>query len=242
MKYLIFSDVHGNLEALEVLLSLIKQEKPDKIFFLGDAVGYGANPSECLQTIAETADLFLAGNHDYAAAGATSIAFFNEMAKEAILWTQAQLSPEEKLYLKSLPVILQFPAISLAHASPREPAEWHYILTEEDAAENFPYFSSPLCFVGHSHQAETMVTDRFRRYWRSASQVISLEEGCRYIVNVGSVGQPRDYNPQGAYCLYDDQKKQIQIRRFDYNIQKAQQKIIHAGLPHALAERLTYGI
>jgi len=242
MRYLIFSDVHGNLEALEALLARIEQENPDKIFFLGDAVGYGANPSECLQTIAETADLVLAGNHDYAVAGATSISFFNTLAKEAILWTQAQLSPEEKLYLKSLPVILQFPEICLAHSSPRKPAEWRYILTEEDAAENFPYFFSPLCFVGHSHQAETMMTDRSMHCRRSASEVINLEKGYRYIINVGSVGQPRDYNPRGAYCVYDEQEKRIQIHRFEYNIQKAQQKIIQAGLPHALAERLSFGI
>ena len=224
------------------MLARLEQEKPDKVFFLGDAVGYGANPSDCLQAIAETADLVLAGNHDYAAAGAIPLVFFNDLAKEAIFWTRTQLSSEEKLYLKNLPVILRLPTICLAHASPRRPAEWRYILTEEDAAENFPYFASPVCFVGHSHQPGIMVTDQSRRCWRSSSEVISMEEGYRYIINVGSAGQPRDYNPKGAYCLYDEQKKHIQIHRFEYNIQKAQQKIIQAGLPSALAERLSFGI
>ncbi|MEW5804748.1 MAG: metallophosphoesterase family protein [bacterium] len=242
MRYLIFSDVHGNLEALEALLARIEREKPDRIFFLGDAVGYGANPSECLHAIAETADLVLAGNHDYAAAGATPITFFNPMAKEAILWTQAQLTPEEKLYLKSLPVVLHFPKICLAHSSPFEPAQWHYILSEADAAENFPCFSAPLCFVGHSHQAQIMMTDRSGTCRRILDEVIGLEEGHRYIVNVGSAGQPRDYNPMGAYCLYDENRRQVQILRFEYNIQKAQQKIIKAELPHFLAERLSAGI
>ncbi|MEW6380941.1 MAG: metallophosphoesterase family protein [bacterium] len=243
MKYLIFSDVHGNLEALEALLTEVAREQPDRIFFLGDAVGYGANPSECLHQIAETADLMLAGNHDYAAAGLTSPEFFNPLAREAIFWTQSQLTPEEKLYLGSLPVILQFPQMCLVHSTPRKPAEWHYIFSEDDAAENFPCFSSALCFIGHSHQVQIITTDGFGNYWRSSGESIVLEEGHRSIINVGSAGQPRDYDPRGAYCIYeeDEHKKQIQIRRFEYDIPKAQHKIIQAGLPYPLAERLSFG-
>ena len=242
MKYLLFSDVHGNLEALEALLARISEEKPDKIFFLGDVVGYGANPSECLQTVADMSDLCLAGNHDAAAAGILSPTYFNPIAKKAIFWTQSHLSSEEILYLKNLPVILQFPEFCLVHSSPREPDQWDYILTENDAAENFPYFSSSLCFIGHSHRAEIIILDPSGNCWFSPNEAVRLKEDYRYIVNVGSVGQPRDYNPKAAYCLYDDQKKYIQIHRFEYNIKKAQQKIIQAALPQFLAERLALGV
>jgi len=244
MKHLIFSDVHGNLEALEALLVQIQKERPDRIFFLGDAVGYGANPSECVHQIAEIADLVLAGNHDYAAAGLTSLEFFNPLARQAMLWTQSELLPDEKLYLASLPVIIHLPQLCLVHSSPREPKKWHYILTEQDAAENFPFFTSPICFIGHSHRVQIMLTDRAGNCWQSLDQSILLEEGYRYIINVGSVGQPRDYDPRGAYCIYEENshQKRIQIYRFEYNISKTQHKIIQAGLPYPLAERLSFGI
>jgi len=242
MKHLLFSDVHSNLEALEGLLAHISEEKPDKIFFLGDVVGYGANPSECLQTVADMADLCLAGNHDVAAAGILATTYFNPLAKEVIFWTQSQLSAEEIAYLKTLPVILQFPEFCLVHSSPWQPDQWNYIITKKDAADNFPYFSSSLCFIGHSHRAEIFILDQSENCRISLNEAIEVKENYRYIVNVGSVGQPRDNNPQAAYCLYDDQKKYIQIHRFDYNIQKAQQKIIQADLPHFLAERLSLGI
>ena len=242
MKYLLFSDVHSNLEALEVLLVKITQEKPDKVIFLGDAVGYGADPSECLYAIAESADLILLGNHDAAAAGIISPVYFNPIAQIAILWTQSKLSKEEKRYLKNLPLILRFSELCLVHSSPYKPQDWNYILSLEDAVRNFPYFSSPLCFIGHSHRPGMWISDQSGKFWLAQENELKVEENYKYIINVGSVGQPRDRNSMGAYCIYDDQKQIIQINRFTYNIQKAQKKILQAGLPQFLAERLSTGI
>ncbi len=242
MRHLLFSDVHGNLEALEALLAKIYQEKPDKAYFLGDAVGYGANPSECLQGIIQIADFYLLGNHDAAMANLLSLTYFNPAAKEALLWTQNQLLPEEKSFLKSWPLILQFPEFCLVHSSPLNPSQWDYLLTEKQAEKNFGSFSSPLCFIGHTHSPEIIKMDFKCNVKKIVKLTVDLKENYRYIINVGSVGQPRDYNPKAAYCLYDDNKNTIQIQRIEYNIEKAQRKILQAGLPPILADRLSMGI
>lgn len=242
MKYLLFSDVHGNLEALESLLVYISKVQPDKVLFLGDAVGYGANPVECLLVITETADLCLQGNHDAAAAGALSINSFNPLAQQAILWTEQVLTEEEKTYLHQLPLILHFPEFCLVHASPMEPEQWHYLLKAEDAARNFPFFSSPLCFIGHSHRPGIFALDQRGVCRDITEESLTLEGNFRYIVNVGSVGQPRDGNPKAACCLFDSSEKSIRIHRLAYNLERTQQKIRQAHLPSFLAERLSYGI
>ncbi|MBI4596681.1 MAG: metallophosphoesterase family protein [Candidatus Tectomicrobia bacterium] len=240
MKYGIISDVHSNLEALLSVKESLEMDGAEEVIFLGDAVGYGANPNEVLELLVDWVRVFIAGNHDMAAVGLTDINYFNPYAKEAILWTAKQLTFKNRALLKSLPYVIKRENYTFVHASPEEFKKWHYILSAEDAYRNFRILDTQVCFIGHSHCPVTFVFHK-ERIEVTADKKVLLEDAKRYIINEGSVGQPRDGNPMAAYALLDTESKSVEIKRVPYNVILAQQKMRRANLPNYLIERLTWG-
>ncbi len=241
MRYAIISDIHGNLEAFEACLADMVCRQVDKLFFLGDIVGYGPDPNACIELLHDKADVWLAGNHDYAVLGLTDVAHFNPVAAAAVQWTKRAIKPEYRDYLKQCEVITVVDDMCLAHATPYEPEAWHYMFTLKDAELNFKHFDTRLCFVGHSHAPVIIGQDREGDCYIHQDRILNLEESHRYIINEGSIGQPRDGDPDSCYAVYDSEKKQVELIRIAYDIAKVQQKIIAAGLPSRLAERLAVG-
>ncbi len=242
MKWAVLSDVHGNLEAFQSVIEDLRNQGAEQVAFLGDVVGYGANPNECLALLRELTEWVVAGNHDYAAVGLTDIDAFNAAAQTAVLWSREKLPMENIAYLRRLPLLNQREGITFVHASPNEPAEWNYMITFPEAEEGFHALAGDLAFVGHTHQPLALAKEANGEVQVISPEEVILKEGIRYIINVGSVGQPRDGNPQAAYGLYDDVAEKYILKRVTYDIPAAQKKIIKAGLPPFLAQRLGKGI
>ncbi len=240
MRYAVLSDVHSNLEAFKVVLTDVKQKQIKDIVFLGDAVGYGPNPNECIDLLAERCKILLAGNHDWGVLGLTDISYFNEYARYAIEWTKGVLTEKNTKIIKSFPVKKESKDdnILFVHATPKDPEEWHYLLTLWDAEINFNYFDNNFCFIGHSHQP--FIIERF-----PSGELVTYKEearikkGDRYIINAGSVGQPRDGDPRACYAIINDEK--VEIVRISYDIGSVQKKMREERLPSFLIDRLTVG-
>ena len=239
MRYGLIGDIHGNLEALQVVLGSLDKEKIDRLLCIGDVVGYGANPVECINLLKEKDAKVIAGNHDYASIGLADVDYFNPFAKEALLWTSEQFSEEEINYLAGLRLIEREGDFTMVHATLDNPREWGYILNTFDAALNFELQTDSICFVGHSHVPVVYAKkDNFVSGHRFVSKI---ESGQKYIINVGSVGQPRDGDPRACYVVYDSQLQTVKLKRVEYDVVQAQRKILEAGLPEILADRLSIG-
>jgi diadenosine tetraphosphatase ApaH/serine/threonine PP2A family protein phosphatase len=215
------------------------------VLSLGDVVGYGADPGPCLELVAARAQAQVAGNHEWAVCGRMGLEWFNPAARAAAVWTARQLDPEAGRFLAALPVAAALADAHLVHASPRAPEEWDYLLDAEEGFAVFRDFDTRLCFVGHSHRPAVWslgsggpehVLD-FQPY----PAEIALHAGRRYLINVGSVGQPRDRDPRAAYAIWEPDAARVEIRRVPYDHRTAAQKILDARLPRALAERLARG-
>jgi diadenosine tetraphosphatase ApaH/serine/threonine PP2A family protein phosphatase len=236
----IVSDIHGNLEALEAVLADIAKHKPASIVCLGDFVGYGASPNECIDRLRPIIEHAVIGNHDLAAIGKLRLTYFNSNAAAAALWTENALTPDNRSYLENLPYSVRWRDTLLVHASPAEPENWHYVLSPVEARAEMDAYEEVVCFIGHSHYPG--VFDRFDervRYTRHPE--VRIERGHRYLVNVASVGQPRDSDPRAGYLLYDDMERIMRHVRLEYDLAGAMKRIIDAGLPRFLAERLQWG-
>ncbi len=239
----VFSDIHGNLHALDAVLSAYDALGVKDLICCGDIVGYGAFPNECVDRVRERNIFCVAGNHDFAALGLVDITYFNLIAKRALLWTREALLPKNLEFLKNQPLALDSDDALFVHASPRMPEQWNYIITMGDARINFRHFSQRMCFLGHSHtpfivqlvpEEETLsCIDR---------QLVQLDPQNRYLFNVGSVGQPRDGNPDACFSVLDRDKGTLEVLHTRYDIEAAQVAIRHAGLPTELAERLAMGM
>jgi len=237
----IFSDIHGNLQALEAIFRVLEtEEKVDSLYCCGDLVGYGGNPNECVELIRTKKCPVVAGNHDHAALGLTDTSYFNEIAKTAIQWTGDVLTPENTEFLRSLPLVIEEDTFIIVHASPKDPEAWNYILTLGDARVNFEHFTQQVCFVGHSHQPFIIEFGEGKLFCPSQPYV-SVVKDHRYLINVGSVGQPRDGNSDAAYAIYDRAEGRIDIKRVTYDMAAAQEAIRVQGLPLQLADRLNHG-
>ena len=232
MRIAIISDIHSNLEALNRALKEIEREKVDEIVCLGDIVGYGANPNECVDIVKKTTQFVLLGNHDDAAIDLSKTEFFNPFARIAAQWTGQTLTDENRQYISGLPLTLERNALFYVHASPVDPGEWNYILTSSDTAENFEAMSANVGFIGHTHVPEVFCEDLWTR---------EIVRGEKFIVNVGSIGQPRDGNPQLSFGIFDTELWSYRNLRFEYDVELAAFKIKKAGLPKNLAERLFVG-
>jgi predicted phosphodiesterase len=236
----IFSDIHSNLHALKAVLDAFKEEGVDHIFCCGDIIGYGAFPNECCDLLKKNNCPVTAGNHDHAVLGMTDISYFNEVAKKAVMWTRDVLSKENKEYIKSLPLTYSESDILCVHSSPDSPEEWNYILTMGEARVNFNHFTEQFCFIGHSHQPFIIINHNGDLVCPETPEIEFVEDR-RYLINVGSVGQPRDRNPNACYVILDFENKKVEIKRTPYDIKAAQDAIINEGLSRELAERLAYG-
>jgi diadenosine tetraphosphatase ApaH/serine/threonine PP2A family protein phosphatase len=242
MIYGLISDIHANLEACEAVLADLTGV--DAYLCLGDLVGYGPDPGACLERVRRLPGLIcVVGNHDLAAAGRYDLNWFNPHARAAIEWTARQLTAEQKAYLAALPLTAEVGRAILVHGS--LPDHMEYLATVQNALACFDAMPRPLCFIGHTHIAEC-----FRRRGASlrCDQVslltggeIALEAPLRCIVNPGSVGQPRDGNPDASYGIWDTEACLIEIRRVTYDVAAVQKKMRQAGLPSYLADRLSRG-
>ncbi len=242
MKFALISDVHGNLEALEDVLRDIEKQGVEKIHFLGDAVGYGCNPNECVRLIDKHCDIKLLGNHDYAVMGLEQSENFNQIARVSMDWTV------EKIKKKSIQILADFEMSStfldyyLVHASPEEPDSWTYILDADGARDNFNEFSQSVCMVGHTHVPTCFILDKENTIVQQTSESIKRADGRKYIINIGSVGQPRDNDPRACYLIVDTEADTMYYRRVEYDIGKTQDKMKKAKLPEFLIERLAIGV
>jgi predicted phosphodiesterase len=241
MRYGFFSDVHANLEALKVVVADFKKEKLDKILFLGDAVGYGPDPNECTSIIEDVSEIKLMGNHDYAALGLIETNLFNPYAQNAMEWTKNVLNEKSLKILSSFSMDHRFDRFYLVHSTPKEPQEWNYIFDLDDAEDNFNFFNKQVCLIGHSHYPAIIRKYNDKHCFLHDETRVQIEEGFRYIVNIGSVGQPRDGSNKACYLTYDDKQKRAALKRLSYDYKKTQAKMEKRGLPHFLADRLASG-
>jgi predicted phosphodiesterase len=242
MRVLIISDIHANLTAFDAVLEDAAGEW-DYVWCLGDVVGYGPDPNECVERLRSMPHLCLAGNHDWAALGRLDIRTFNPDARKAVNWTTETLTAENTAYLEDLPTTFVIGNYTLAHGSPREPV-WEYILEPLIAALNFPHFETPYCLVGHTHQpviyeqvSESGETEAILPSYRKKRQL----NGRRQIINPGSVGQPRDQNPAAAYALLDVDHNVWEHRRVPYDIEAVQKRMRTYDMPERLITRLEHG-
>jgi diadenosine tetraphosphatase ApaH/serine/threonine PP2A family protein phosphatase len=239
----ILSDVHGNLEALEAVLEHLSGESVERVVCLGDLVGYGADPNPCCARIREVADEVVAGNHDHGAVGLTDVTRFNPFARKAIEWTARMLDIDHRRYLEhlSLTLVLSGERATLVHATPGRPEAWEYVFGPAEVSKEFEAFTTQCCFVGHTHIPVCFVHHPDGRVTGVRLDRLRLQDGFRYIINVGSVGQPRDGDPRAAYAVWNDEAGTLEMHRVDYDVEAASDKILKAGLPPPLAQRLTYG-
>jgi diadenosine tetraphosphatase ApaH/serine/threonine PP2A family protein phosphatase len=241
VRIAVLSDIHGNLEALEAVLAEVDRLGIELLYSLGDIVGYGPSPAACIEIVRRRMAVSLIGNHDAAVAGLTSLDDFNEFARSAAEWTAARLDDAQIEYLGALPYTHRAPDLLLVHASPLEPERWHYIHGMADIEEHFAAFAERLCFVGHSHRPGVFAIRGDRGAARRGESE-SLRPGLRYLVNVGSVGQPRDRDPRASYVLYDPANECVEVRRVSYPVEKTQERMRAVGIPAFLIERLGAGV
>jgi predicted phosphodiesterase len=239
MKYAIIADIHANLDAFQVVLEDTHNEKCTHYVCLGDVVGYNANPKECLDIVRSMGMPCVKGNHDEYCSGDTNLEGFNPHAAEAIQWTRQQLTDEDRQWLKDLKYLRLVASFQIVHATLDGPQRWGYVFDRLAAAASFTYQNTAVCFFGHTHVPVAFIRDSVVR--GGTYSKFKIEPGRKYFINVGSVGQPRDGNPKAAYAIYDMDENSVELRRLDYDIAAAQAKIMAAGLPPRLAERLALG-
>ena len=245
MRYLILSDIHSNWEALQAVLRHSRGAH-DTVLCCGDLVGYGADPNRVVDWARQNQVLVVRGNHDKSCVGLDDLEWFNPVARSAALWTERTLTPENLSYLRNLPRgPVSVDSFQILHGSPLDEDE--YLVSTLAASQVTAYLETSLSFFGHTHIQGGFIfrQNGVRRIEQTAadleSQVLELEEDALYLINPGSVGQPRDADPRAAYVLYQPQQRRLEFRRVSYPIEKAQAKILKAGLPELLAARLATG-
>ncbi|MBI2570676.1 MAG: metallophosphoesterase family protein [Candidatus Schekmanbacteria bacterium] len=240
MKIGIISDIHGNLEALRSVYTALDDLDCGYLVCLGDIVGYGPSPNECVDLVRERCDAVLMGNHDCATVGQMDIAYFNPYAREALFWTRSQLSKENFNFLRDLPLTCERDSAIFVHSTPFQPHMWHYVVTPSDAMFQLAYFDQQVCFIGHSHQP-LMLSFESETTCRLHAGEVTMEPEVRYLVNVGSVGQPRDGIPDSCFAVFDEEQSLIRLYRQPYAVGKTQEMMRKSGIHPFLIERLEYG-
>ncbi|MFZ4683341.1 MAG: metallophosphoesterase family protein [Terrimicrobiaceae bacterium] len=239
MRFAIFGDIHANLHALDAVMADAKEQACTHYVCMGDVVGYNAFPKQCIDVVRQLECPVVKGNHDEQASMLGDQEGFNPLAEEAMTWTREQLTSEDKEWLRSLRLQRQVRDFTIVHATLDTPHKWGYVFNQLDAAASFSYQHTSVCFIGHTHSPKAYVRDGSVR--TIPLDVLVLQSGKRYLINVGSVGQPRDGDWRSAYCIYDTTTGELQLRRIEYDLPAAQAAIIEAGLPRKLAERLAVG-
>lgn len=242
MRFAFISDIHANLEALEAVIEDIGKNNIDETICLGDAVGYGANPNECVNLVKEHCAIALLGNHDAAATGLLTTQHFNIHARIAIEWTSQTLTPENKEFLSALPVVKTNELLTFVHATPYEPNMWYYITSLEEAAFNFQFFDTKICLVGHTHIPIITALENNEIYVHQEKTIsFKGKEDMRLLINIGSVGQPRDRNPECSYGILDTITEEFSLKRVQYNVHTTQAKMKKIRMPDFLINRLAEG-
>jgi len=244
MRYAVLGDIHSNLTALEAVLDAIRAHEVDRILSVGDVVGYGAAPSECIQLLRDHNAEVVMGNHDAAVVGELDTIFFNQHARVAVEWTRAALNGEDMAWLTCLPPTWEDEFVTLAHGSYDRPDLFNYVQTPADADASLELLERPVCFIGHTHVPVCMLryADDPLRTGYTHDREIDLRDAIVALVNAGSVGQPRDDDPETGYVLYDSETQVVTFRRLSYDIEREVHRIRSAGLPTVLAERLYLGV
>jgi predicted phosphodiesterase len=245
MKYIIFSDIHSNLEAFGKFLTLKRVETSDKLLFLGDLVGYGSNPDEVINLFKKLKNTYsVRGNHDKVVAEIESSSFFNPVAAFSAEWNKNQITESNKKFLKNLkkgPIIVDH-FITICHGSTFD--EDYYVFSIFEAKESFRFMTTSIGFFGHTHFPIIYLlrNGKIDTVPLTKNTKIKLDPNTKYLINPGSIGQPRDKNPNSSFIILDSSKKEIIFQRYTYNIKKTQKKIRDAGLPEMLANRLETGV
>jgi len=240
-KIAIFGDVHSNIEALDSVLTDMRKIGITRFFCTGDVVGYGADPSACIQRLRRLNVLTVKGNHDQYSAGGILPPNINSSAKKTILWTKRQLTTQESRWLLNLPTEQYESELGVTHSTFEPNQKWPYIFDSERAEISLYHQKVPLAFFGHTHDPMAFIQTKNGHVLKQGFEFLRVEKVCRYFINPGSVGQPRDGNPRAAYAIYDPTKQTITLRRIEYDVKSAAAKIIKAGLPSDNAKRLTSG-
>jgi predicted phosphodiesterase len=241
MRVAVISDVHGNFPALEAVLTAVETDEPDEIWCLGDLVGYGPHPNECCRVVSERANICLVGNHDLGVLGEISLAEFSPDAAEVARWTQGKLEEAQRSFLAGLSSSADADGAALYHASARDPV-WEYVLSVDVAHDTLSLTSAPIVLVGHSHVALAILLEggMLSGGLAPADTEGDLSRG-RWLLNPGSVGQPRDGDPRAAYLLLELDRHVAHFRRVEYPIERTQADLRAEGLPESLAARLPFG-
>ena len=244
MRYAILGDIHANLTALEAVLADAESQGVGQVVSVGDVVGYGAAPNAAIRVLREREAIVVKGNHDAACTGELDTTFFNPYAKAAVDWTQQQLSDGDFAWLRNLPMTVTLPDLAVSHGTWTYPERYDYVQTIEDAEPSLAEQPRQVCFVGHTHVPVTLMRTTEDPNQTTIHTETDLDLSCavRALVNIGSVGQPRDEDPRAAWGLYDAETKHVEIRRLAYNIDLEASRIRDAGLPGILADRLFLGI
>jgi len=244
MRYGIVADIHSNLAAFSaVLADMERRGGVTELWCLGDVVGYGPDPCQCIELLRQQPHIAVAGNHDWAAIGKVDTSWFNPDAAAAAHWTGRQLTPEDTHYLESLPLTVAKDSFTLVHGSPRDPI-FEYLLSTSDGEENFAHFQTQFCCVGHSHVPLVFELDKAGNCSLTefpAETAITLA-GNRLIINPGGVGQPRNGDPHASYAIYDSEARTVTRYRVAYDISATQSRMMEQGLPRRLIARLSYGV
>lgn len=244
MKYGILGDIHANLSALETVLEAFRTESVDHVISVGDVVGYGAAPRECIDLVRSIGATVVKGNHDAACVDEIDVVYFNNYAREAVAWTQAVLTRDEARWLSELPMSVDLPHCSVSHGTLHQPELFNYIQSTTDADPSLDIMELPVCFVGHTHVPVALLRlhDDPLRTAYTVDQDVDVSEAYRALINVGSVGQPRDEDARAAYAIFDTVESTVAIKRADYDIEQEAARIRAAGLPSVLADRLFLGV
>ena len=241
MKLALISDIHGNLEALTSVLRDISRYQVDKIHCLGDVIGYGSDPTSCLELVNEYCDVKVMGNHEYVILGLETTDGYTHVAKIAAEWTKDQLKDRELSMIADFQMEVQSDDLYFVHSSPFEPKQWHYVLSPEEAAVAFEYLAARIGFNGHSHIPLIFTENPNQLPRERVGHDFMPDSDNRYLINIGSVGQPRDNDPRSCYVIYDTALGEIEYRRVEYDIKTAQRKMAQAQLPDMLIDRLALG-
>lgn len=246
MKIIIISDIHSNYDALLEFEKRLRNIEFDEIWCLGDVVGYNAEPNECVEWVKKNSKYILMGNHDYAVLNREEKFLFNEYARKAIEWTEKKLYHENKIFLGTFKISLKIDEIFLVHSSPSAPLKWEYVFGIEEAIHNFSFFEEKICFLGHTHipsifELKDEKLKMIYPEYKNEKFFYVLDNNAKYIINPGSIGQPRDGDPRLSFCIFDEKNYAVEFFRFEYNIEEAARKVFESDLPRFLGERLFIG-
>ncbi|MGE0142470.1 MAG: metallophosphoesterase [Planctomycetota bacterium] len=247
MRIAVLGDVHSNLEALTAVVDRLREREIDHWVQVGDIVGYGADPIPCLEIIQSLRCTVCLGNHDAAVVGFVPTDYFNHFARKAIEWTRGQLRNSDLEYLRSLPLKVEHPLYTVVHGSLHLPEQFGYVFSPVEAAESISKQRTKIAFVGHSHIPAAYTHNlgggpKDLQCLYESQFDIDITDWDRTLINVGSVGQPRDEDPRAAFAIYDSATQKVTVERVDYDIAATQAKIRRAGLPSVLADRLSLGV